>query len=232
MNTRGFNSRTLALAIALSLSATAAWAVAPASNPQPARSNAVQPAPGSKAFVKFSESGNLALQDIRADRFAIFDGHTDAATKLMTNAKTEISKAESEAPQFATTTYTVVEGKMLSSNSTTRDAVNVPVDGQSMVADDFVLSPEKKVHIDKADQHMKNGEKAQAIEELRLADIDVNYTRVWMPMASSERHINKAIELANDGKYYEANLALKSIADNLFVSSVDINGLPTKSAKS
>ena len=182
--------------------------------------------------MKLFESGNLALQDIRAARFAIFDGHTEAATKLMSNAKTEIGKAESEAPQFATTTSTVVEGKTVSSNWTTRDAVNVPVDGQLMVADDFVLSPEKKVHIDKADQHMKNDEKAQAIEELRLADIDVNYTRVWMPMASSERHLKKAIELASDGKYDEANLALKSITDNLFVSSVHVNGLPTNSAKS
>ena len=232
MNIRGFNSRTLALAIALSLSATAAWAVAPTSNAQPAHANASHPAPASRAFLKFSESANLALPDIRAPRSAIFDGHTDAATKLMGDAKMEISKAESEAPEFATTTSTVVDGKTVSSNSTKLDAVNVPVDGQLMVADDFVVSPEKKAHIDKADEHMKNGDKAKAIEELRLADIDVNYTRVWMPMATSERHLSKAIQLANDGKYYEANLALKSITDNLFVDSIDINGLPTKSKKS
>jgi hypothetical protein len=110
-------------------------------------------------------------------------------------------------------------------SSTKREAVSVPVDGQLMIADDFVMTPEKKAHVDKANESLKSGSHTKAIEELRLGDIDVNYTRLWMPMASSRERLEQAIRLTRDGKFYEANLALKAIEDNLFVDSVNINEL-------
>jgi hypothetical protein len=63
---------------------------------------------------------------------------------------------------------------------------------------------------------------------LRLGDIDVNYTRLCMPMASSRERLEQAIRLTRDGKFDEANLALKAIEDNLFVDSVNIIELPKK----
>ncbi|HET9032284.1 MAG TPA: YfdX family protein, partial [Dokdonella sp.] len=98
--------------------------------------------------------------------------------------------------------------------------------GQLMLADDFVMTPEKRAHIDKANAQLKSGDHDKAIDELKLAAIDVNYTRVWMPMEQSEKHLDKAIKLAKSGKYYEANLALKAIQDNLTVDSVSLDELP------
>jgi hypothetical protein len=55
----------------------------------------------------------------------------------------------------------------------------------------------------------------------------------WLPIAPSETHLEQAIKLANDSKYYEANLALKSIEDSVTIDSISFSDLPKppKSAK-
>jgi hypothetical protein len=56
--------------------------------------------------------------------------------------------------------------------------------------------------------------------------IDVNYTRWWLPIAPSAAHFEQAIKLANENKYYEANLALKSIEDSVTIDSISFGDLP------
>lgn len=121
-----------------------------------------------------------------------------------------------------------VEGKNIGATSETEKAQMVPVDGQVVLADDFVATPEKQARINKANEHFKNGKKKEALEELRLGEIEVNYSRVWMPLASASKHIEQATKLMNDHKYYEANLALKAISDSLIVDSVNLTELPKK----
>jgi hypothetical protein len=232
MNAQKTGSRALVLAIGMSIATISAWAQMPA-NARQSTSEATTKAPGRSVgnddeLLKFSHEGNLALQDIRAARFAVFDGKTSEAEKLMEDANAAIARAEKEAPEFTSTNSTRIDGKLVATSSTRREAVSVPVDGQLMIADDFVMTPEKKVHVDNANENLKNGSHSKAVEELRLGDIDVNYTRLWMPMASSRERLEQAIKLTRDGKFYEANLALKAIEDNLFVDSVNINELPKK----
>jgi hypothetical protein len=232
MNAQKTGSRALVLAIGMSIATISAWAQMPA-NARQSTSEATTKAPGKSVgnddeLLKFSHEGNLALQDIRAARFAVFDGKTSEAEKLMEDANAAIARAEKEAPEFTSTNSTRIDGKLVATSSTRREAVSVPVDGQLMIADDFVMTPEKKVHVDNANENLKNGSHSKAVEELRLGDIDVNYTRLWMPMASSRERLEQAIKLTRDGKFYEANLALKAIEDNLFVDSVNINELPKK----
>jgi len=81
----------------------------------------------------------------------------------------------------------------------------------------------KSARIDKANEHFKNGKAKEALEELRLGDISVLYTRAWMPIAAANKQIEHATKLMNDHKYYEANLALKAIGDTITVDSVAIN---------
>ena len=216
----------LPLAAALVLVATPDWsqaatAVQAESSAPSATINAKD-----KAFIKFSDAGNTAIQDIRAARFAIFNGQTSAASALIEGAIVATTKAKSDAPEFARTTSKSVDGKEVSSSSAEREAMSVPVDGQLLVSDDFVMTPEKKAHIDKANTHLKNGERSKAIEELKLADIDVGYSVVWMPMTSALKHLDQAMKFDKDGKYYEANLALKAIEDSLVVDTVNSNEVP------
>ena len=107
----------------------------------------------------------------------------------------------------------------------------IPIDGDIAIADTFVPTPEKKKHIEKANEHLKAGHSKEALEELRLGEVDVVCTRVMLPLEATQKRVADAEKLANDHKYYEANLALKAAEDGLVVESVDLEGNPVPASK-
>ncbi len=181
-----------------------------------------------QAIMRFSQSGNNAIREIAAARVAIFIGDPKLALDTITKAKASVAEAELEAPTFTVKTTASAEGKDLGTKSVTEKVDTVPVDGRLVVADDFVPTPEKQARINKANEHFKNGKQKEALEELRLGEVEIMYNRIWMPLASTSKHIEQAIKLMNDQKYYEANLALKAIDDSLTVDSVSVTDLPEK----
>jgi len=193
----------------------------------PSTSNAVPGAGQSgKNFRQFSQAGHSAMMNIGDARLAIFNGDPKVALKLMESAKTLLLQADKDAPSMGSTAPgdTAKPGAMNTMGPKMR---SVPVDGQLALADDFVMTPEKKVHVDKANESFKKGDHATGLEELRLGAIDVNYTRWWLPIAPTEAHLQQAIKLADESKYYEANLALKAIEDSVTIDSISFSDLPT-----
>jgi YfdX protein len=184
-----------------------------------------------QAIMKFSQAGNAAIREIGAARLAIFNGAPETAMELLNKAKTAVNKAEQEAPTFVTKTTTTAEGNAPGTTPQPEKVQLVPVDGQLVTSEDFAPTPEKSSHIAKANEHLKNGKYKEAMEELRLGEIEVRYNRVWMPLISTEKHLDQAIKLMNEQKYYEANLALKAIDDSLVVDSVLVTE-PLKPAES
>lgn len=147
----------------------------------------------------------------------------------MESAKALLAQADKEAPSLGNAT-----GGDKTTEGTVKSRMgSVPVDGQLALADDFVMTPEKKTHIDKANESFKKGDHTNGLEELRLGAIDVNYTRWWLPIAPTETHLDQAIKLAGENKFYEANLALKAIEDSVTVDSISFSDLPAtpKTAK-
>jgi hypothetical protein len=205
-----------------------------AEDTKPLRSAGAAPTGGQKDkdMSQFSQAGHSAMMNIGDARLAIFNGEPKTAMKLMESAKTFLAQADKDAPSTGGVTPAdkANPGAMNTMGPKIR---SVPVDGQLSLADDFVMTPEKKVHVDKANESFKTGDHATGLEELRLGAIDVNYTRWWLPIAPTESHLDQAIKLANESKYYEANLALKSIEDSVTMDSISFSDLPTptKSAK-
>lgn len=224
----------LALAFASSLLAYPTLAENAANTSKPAASTPAATAPATaaattkdeQAVMRFSQDGNAAMREINGARIAIFDGNPKLATALLTRAKASVAKAAQEAPTFQVKVTTSVAGKNVGSATQTEKAALVPVDGQLMLADDYVSSPEKQARIKNANEHFKNGRNKEALEELRLGDIEVMYNRVLMPIALTSKHIDQAEKLMADHKYYEANLALKAIGDSLSVDSVKLTDIP------
>ena len=178
-----------------------------------------------KDLRQFSQAGHTAMMNIGDARLAIFNGEPKMAIKLMESAKSSIAQADKDAP---------ATGDAMSGGKNKMGAMNtdsklrsVPIDGQLALADDFVMTPEKKAHVDKANESFKKGDHATGLEELRLGAIDVNYTRWWLPIAPTESHLDQAIKLANESKYYEANLALKAIEDSVTMDSISFSDLPS-----
>ena len=117
-----------------------------------------------KETRQFSQAGHAALMNIGDARLAIFSGDPKVAMNLMESAKRFLTQADKDAVA------------MESKNKTKTALLNVPVDGQLALADDYVMTPEKQSHIDKANDNFKKGNHASGLEELKLAAIDVNYT--------------------------------------------------------
>jgi hypothetical protein len=218
----------LALVMASPLLAVGAFAQQPTGDMTPASHAPAKPTADRHELRNFSESGHSAMRDIQDARFAIFDGNTKTAMTLMQSAKSALAKARSEAPAYARLENPATSASGSASNAAA--VQRVPIDGQLVLADNFVMTPEKQAHINKADEHLKKGEHDKALEELRLGEVDVDYTQLLIPIAQSQDHLDRAITLATEGRYYEANLALKAIEDSVVAESVDFADLPKNAA--
>jgi hypothetical protein len=243
MNGRLLASSAFALVLASSLLALPASAETAKSAPKsaattsaPAAASTSAPAAKSAAqsdalsIMRYSQDGSRAIREIGLARVAIFNGDPKLASDLIAKAKASVAKAEQEAPTFTLKVSDVANGKGVGTASEPGKAQMVPVDGDLVLAEDFVPTPEKRARIDKANEHFRNGKAKEALEELRLGDISVMYTRAWMPLAAANKHLDQATKFMGAHKYYEANLALKAIGDSITVDSVAINE-PTTNTK-
>jgi hypothetical protein len=168
-----------------------------------------------KILKKVSKEGRLAIMDVRWARVAIFEGQPDQGEKLLEKAKTNLAAVQKQAPELAVTK---------------KGIKFIPIDAAMVLSEDFVATPEKQAKIKEANEHLRKGESAKAIQVLHQADIDVAGSLVLMPVKSTLKHVDQAISLMKEHKYYEANLALKGAEDGMILDTVMIYE-PIKPAK-
>jgi hypothetical protein len=168
-----------------------------------------------KILEKVSNEGRLAIAEVRWARVAIFEGQPEQGEKLVEKAKKNLMVAEKQVPKLAVAKKTIKF---------------IPIDAALVLSEDYVATPEKQAKIKEANEHLRKGESAKAIESLRQADIAVSVSRVLMPVKSTLSHVDQAVSLMKDHKYYEANLALKGATDGLIVDTVMLYE-PIKPAK-
>jgi hypothetical protein len=182
-------------------------------------------------LMKVSDDGYSALRAIHIARIAIFNGDTKAADKMLDKAKQDLDEAAKDAQKFATDAKAANAGKKGDEKKSASDKMDmIPIDGEIAIADTFVPSNEKKKHIEKANEHLKSGHSKEAIEELRLGEVDVVFTRVLLPLESTKKRVAEAEKLADEHKYYEANLALKAAEDGVVIDAIDLMGTPTNAS--
>lgn len=172
-------------------------------------------ASAARQSLKLSQDGFNTLRDIRAARLAIFSGDTKAAQDFVNRATADLNKVKAD----EMTMHASKPGNW------------VPIDGQVIVADDFVSTPEKNAHVAAGNKKLREGKADEAIKELKLAEVDVGFSRLLMPVDSTRRQISVASGLLTAERYYEANLALKAAEDGLVVDTVALVETP-KPAKS
>lgn len=158
--------------------------------------------------LRLSEDGYRAMRDIRAARISIFDGKPGEAATYVDKAKTALDKATAD------------EKHLVAEEGAKAATKYVPVDGQIVVTDDYVPTPEKARHIATGNAHLKQGRTKEALDELRLADVDIGFSRVLMPLPSTRAGVESAASLIRDGKFYEADMALKAAEDGMAVDTV------------
>lgn len=176
-----------------------------------------------KDFVKVSEDAMLTMRNVRGARLAIFNGLPDQAQTYTDAAVARVRATLKDADKYA------VSNKGVHGNDT-----YVPFDASLTVADDFVPTPDKMKHVAKANEHLRKGEHKQALEVLKLGDVDVAVGTDLLPVKLAKKQIDQADKLIGEGKLYQANLALKSVEDAVIVETFGIDGLanPKADAKS
>ncbi len=175
-------------------------------------------------LMKVSNDGYGAIRAMHTARIAIFNGDTKLANEMLENAQNDLDAATKDAHTFAVDSKAADHEKMESGKSATDKMDLIPIDGGIAIADTFVPSAEKKVHTEKANEHLKSGRSKEAIEELRLGEIDVVYTRVLLPLETTKKQLADAKKFASEHKYYEANLALKAAEDGVVYDAVNLLG--------
>jgi hypothetical protein len=171
-----------------------------------------------KILDKVSQEGNTAMRDVRWSRVAIFDGQPQDAEKILDAAKKNLEIVKKQAPQL----MVALKSKEKATGEKPLTDL-IPIDAWLVLSEDFVPTPEKAAKIKEANEHLKKGEKAKAIEVLRAANIGVTVTRILMPLKTTLKNVDQAIALLKKHKYYEANLTLKGIQDGLITDSMGID---------
>jgi cellobiose-specific phosphotransferase system component IIA len=190
-----------------------------------ARKMATEPAMGMKQddtkadqeMVKVSEDAMLSMRDVHSARLAIFNGQTELARTSVDAAVTRINAAVREGEQYA-----------LDVKDPKSEDWYVPFDASFTVMDVFEptntnTKAQDQDHIAKANQHLNKGEQKQAMEELKLGETDTAVSAGLVPVKFAQEQIAEAARLVSDGKYYEANLALKSVDDAVIVQTFAID---------
>ncbi|RYH09411.1 YfdX family protein [Tropicimonas sp. IMCC6043] len=181
----------------------------------PAQEQAVASAPQDGALIKTVDEAFGALRDVRAARVAIFNGDTELAATLAKSAQSGFEAAQTDMTVYAVDT-----------NKSAGDELYLPFDASMALSEGFVPDTEKAASLTKANAHLANGDEKQAAEELRLANIDVTVTAALVPAKASLEHAQDAVSLIGQGKYYQANIALKAVEDSVIIESYGIDSLP------
>lgn len=125
----------------------------------------------SKSIIKTDDEAYKSLRGIRAARLAIFNGEVGQAKKIAVAALKSMTAAQAGAKK------TMVPTKKASNGDD-----YIPFDVSIALADDFVMTPEKKNKIKQANSHLAKGEQKKAVEILKLADIDVVVSAALVPV--------------------------------------------------
>lgn len=172
-------------------------------------------------FIKTVDEAYKAIREIRAARIAIFNGTPEEAAKFADEAQKDLKVAQDSLTEHA----------LMTKQGTEAGNGYVPFDASMSLAEGFVPSDEKSSALEKANEHLSAGKKTEAVAALKLANIDVSVSAALLPAAKSLQHVEDAVKLIKEKKYYEANLALKAVEDSVIIESFDINTIPVQGQK-
>jgi hypothetical protein len=181
-----------------------------------------------KDFGKVSQDGVSAFRDIQLARVAIFDAQPRDAQKDIKAAADSLQKASTD-----DTVFIKAEADLKAPKGVTQPALAssgavqwLPVDGAMTIGEDYVDSQAKAAGVAKANAQLKAGDHAHALETLKLAGVDVSFDTAVAPLKKTIDGVNQAEQLADAGKYYEANQALKAVQDGVRFDEQDLIAVP------
>ncbi len=202
---------------------------------------------------KLSKDGIQAFRDMHLARLAIFDADPTQAKDLIGKAQAALTKAKSDEAIFiraeadlkntadmsalhnasakaSAQTATAADSKADAKTASAEKVAWLPIDAQLTLGEDFVATPQKAAAVTDANKSLQKGDKQAALQKLKLADIDVNFTVAVLPLDKTAADVNQAATLIDQGKYYEANALLKTTENRMRFDVIDAVGAPKAAA--
>lgn len=200
---------------------------------------------------RLSADGIAAYRDVHLARLAIYDAKPDQARMFVSHAQSSLDKAKGDETAFTkaeadlkppagmdTAATMGADGRKAADPEAagkpapSHAAVKwLPVDAQLVLADDFVArNKDQQKAVDEANQHLKAGDRKGAMDRLKLAGVDVDFTLAVVPLDKTTQDVDQAAKLIQDGKYYEANSALKAAEDGIRYDVIDTTAVPKATA--
>lgn len=208
---------------------------------------------------KLSTDGIAAYRDVHLARLAIYEAKPDQARMFVSHAQASLDRAKGDETAFMKAEADLKPpagmdnaATMSVDGATTKDAKDagkdaekdaakpvpsheavkwLPVDAQLVLADDFVVrNKDQQKAVDDANEHLKTGDRKGAMDRLKLAGVDVDFTMAVVPLDKTTQEVDQAAKLIQDGKYYEANSSLKAVEDGVRFDVIDTTAVPKATA--
>lgn len=215
----------------------AAYAAEQVATP-PAMVGSLTDRPAQKAVdrdvLTLSADGAAAFRDMSGARFALFEADPARAKALIERARTALAQVSGDhsVSMKDGAALTPLTGARISHGAEPAKAVAwLPVAGQLTLGEDFVPTPKATAALAEANHSLQSGDRTSAAETLRLAGLDVNATVAVLPLAQTSADLQRAAGLIEQGRYYEANVALKQAEDRMRFDVSDIALVPETGAE-
>lgn len=172
-------------------------------------------------MLRLSEEARTAITSAQAARLELFNNNPEGA-----KASVDRGIGALEAAQ-ATMKTVVIPG----TDAADAKAEYLPFDSNMSLAETFTVTPETEVALGKAKGMFEANSPDKAIDVLREASVDVMVSTALLPGEATLTELRNAQKLIADGKFFEANVALKSIEDSVIVRSFGIDAIPVQGMK-
>lgn len=180
-----------------------------------------------KDFGKVSQDASLAYQDIALARLAIFEGQTNEAKKLASDADGALAKAKTADTTLMRAdvdlrTPGMEQGKDSSSAQPAEHdgsmqkgehqaTAYLPVYSTITLGEAYKVSPEKRKAVADANESLRKGDQKGAIDKLKLANVDMSIVEAVLPLNQTIADVHDATTMINDGKFYEGSQVLRKV---------------------
>ncbi len=220
-----------------------AFAEEAAKPPAPPPISAAQQA-ADRDVARLSKDGTQAFRDLHLARIALFDADPARAKELVDKAQAALVKARTDDAVYrkaeADLRTPAKAGAAVKPPEPTKPADGakpatqpvawLPVDGQLTLGEDFVATPTKAAAVATANKSLEKGDRKAAMDQLKLAGVDVNVVLAVVPLDRTTTDVDQAASLIAQGKYYEGNALLKRVEDGVRFDVVDLVAMPGKTA--
>ncbi len=174
-------------------------------------------------FGRLSVDGMSAFENIHLARMAIFDGNTDQAAKFVIDAKTSLANAKRDGAVFlrAEADLRTPSQAPVGRDKDGTPVLWIPIDSRIDIGETFQPTAEKSAAIITVRKHLMKGEGGKALDVVRSAGLDVDYTLAVAPLEKSIADVDDAEKRIAMGDYYGASQALRHAEAGIRLDEID-----------